>query len=75
MDIFNSEIVAYKISDHPDTKLAIDTLNQIDKFPKGAILHSDQGSTYTSKDFFEVARKKTLSEVCPVKGRPQITHQ
>nr|WP_272947681.1 DDE-type integrase/transposase/recombinase [Carnobacterium divergens] len=58
MDTFNSEIVAYKISDDPDTKLAVDILNQIDTFPKGASLHSDQGSTYTSKEFYEVARKK-----------------
>ncbi|MDT1958941.1 DDE-type integrase/transposase/recombinase [Carnobacterium divergens] len=75
MDTFNSEIVAYKISDHPDTKLAVDTLNQIDTFPKGASFHSDQGSTHTSKEFYEIARKKTLSEVCPIRGHPQLTHQ
>ncbi|EUJ35441.1 DDE-type integrase/transposase/recombinase, partial [Brochothrix campestris] len=60
IDTFNSEIVAYKISDHPDTKLAVATLKQIGKFPKGAILHSAQGSTYTAKEFFEVAPKKTV---------------
>ncbi|WP_414735277.1 IS3 family transposase [Carnobacterium divergens] len=70
MDTFNSEIVAYKISDHPDTKLAVDTLNQIDKFPKGAILHSDQGSTYTSKEFYEVARKKNVIRSMSRKGTP-----
>ncbi|SBO17124.1 IS3 family transposase [Carnobacterium divergens] len=48
----------------------MDTLNQIDKFPKGAILHSDQGSTYTSKEFFEVARKKNVIRSMSRKGTP-----
>ncbi|ANZ69428.1 hypothetical protein IV79_GL000600 [Pediococcus claussenii] len=29
MDTFNSEIIAYQISEHPDTKLALDTLEQL----------------------------------------------
>ncbi|TFJ48406.1 hypothetical protein CKN80_00300 [Carnobacterium divergens] len=35
-----------------------------------AILHSNQGSVYISKDFFEIERKKTLSKGCPRKGTP-----
>ncbi|WP_408869229.1 DDE-type integrase/transposase/recombinase [Brochothrix campestris] len=65
MDTFNSEIVAYKITNHPDTKLAVATLKQIGKFPKGGILHSEQGSTYTSKYFFEVGRKKRYPKYVP----------
>ncbi|WP_414627916.1 DDE-type integrase/transposase/recombinase, partial [Listeria seeligeri] len=60
MDTSNSEIVAYKISKHPDAQLAVDTLNQIKTLPKGAILHSDQGATYTSKEFFRVAKQKNV---------------
>ncbi|UQS85231.1 IS3 family transposase [Apilactobacillus apisilvae] len=46
MDSFNSEIIAHKISNHPNTQLALDTLNQLG-YLSGAIIHSDQGSTYT----------------------------
>lgn len=70
MDTYNSEIVAYKISDHPNTQLAVDTLNQIKTLPKGAILHSDQGATYTSKEFFQVAKQKNIIRSMSHKGTP-----
>ena len=35
MDTFNSEIVAYKISVHPNTKLVIDTFNQLGTYQDG----------------------------------------
>lgn len=51
MDLYNNEIVAYKLYNHQQTPLVIDTLvealnnrNQ----PEGVIVHSDQGSVYTS---------------------------
>ena len=47
-DLFNGEIIAYTIDLNQDTKLVIDTLNQLPELPKGCILHSDQGSVYTS---------------------------
>lgn len=52
MDTFNSEIVSYRLSDHPDAALAVETLKQLPDLPDNAILHSDQGSTYTSFEFF-----------------------
>ena len=70
MDTFNSEIVAYQISDHPDKKLALNTLEQLNNLPEGAILHSDQGSTYTSREFFELARKKGVTRSMSHKGTP-----
>lgn len=54
MATFNSEIVAYKISAHHDTKFVIDTFNQLRELPRQAILHSDQGSTYTAKKFCDL---------------------
>ncbi|EUJ37329.1 putative transposase [Brochothrix campestris FSL F6-1037] len=42
----------------------------MDKFPKGAILHSEQGSTYTTKEFFEVARKKNVIRSMSRMGTP-----
>lgn len=51
MDLFNNEIVAYKLYDHQQTPLVIDTLKAAlakRKNPEGVIIHSDQGSVYTS---------------------------
>ncbi|MBS5960412.1 MAG: DDE-type integrase/transposase/recombinase [Enterococcus gallinarum] len=75
MDTFNSEIVAYKISAHPDTKLVIDTFNQLGELPRQAILHSDQGSTYTAKKFCDLVKQKNVTKACPVRELLQITHQ
>lgn len=70
MDTFNSEIIAYQLSEQPDTQLAIDTLNHL---KETIILHSDQGSTYTLKVLYELVKQKTLSKVCHVKEPLQIT--
>ena len=70
MDTFNSEIIAYQISDHPDTQLALNTLEQLDGLSKNTILHSDQGSTYTSRAFFDLARKKGVTRSMSHKGTP-----
>ena len=56
-DIFNGEIVAWKISDHPDTKLCLDTVDmlasELGEAISGIILHSDCGSTYVSYAYRE----------------------
>ncbi|MFK4568559.1 IS3 family transposase [Enterococcus sp. UD-01] len=70
MDTFNSEIVAYKISTHPDTKLVIDTFNQLKELPRQAILHSDQGSTYTAKKFCDLVKQKNVIQSMSRKGTP-----
>ncbi|MCL0319483.1 IS3 family transposase [Apilactobacillus xinyiensis] len=69
MDSFNSEIIAHQISNHPDTQLAMSTLDQLGSL-NGAILHSDQGSTYTSREFYELARKKGVIRSMSRKGTP-----
>ena len=51
MDLFNNEIVAYKLYNHQQTPLVIDTLKAAlakRNNPEGVIIHSDQGSVYTS---------------------------
>ena len=51
-DMYNGEIVAWKISEHPDTKLCLDTVDmlasRLGSSVSGIILHSDCGSTYVS---------------------------
>ena len=51
MDLYNREIVAYTISECQNTDFVLDTLNQLE-LPQGVLLHSDQGSVYTSKAFY-----------------------
>ncbi|HGS9761011.1 TPA: DDE-type integrase/transposase/recombinase, partial [Clostridioides difficile] len=50
-DLFNGEIVAYEISTKMDTKLVNKTVNQLINMnlAKDCILHTDQGSQYTSR--------------------------
>lgn len=57
MDVYNGEIVAYKIDNKQDQSLVNDTLNQID-IPENCILHSDQGSVYTSYAYYQLCKRK-----------------
>ena len=61
MDLFNNEIVAHKMYDHQQTPLVIDTLNEALKlrgYPEGVIVHSDQGSVYTSYAYQKLIKAK-----------------
>ena len=51
LDLYSNEIVAYRLYDHQQTELVIDVLKaalEARNYPKGVIIHSDQGSVYTS---------------------------
>ncbi|UYO37222.1 IS3 family transposase [Bacillus zhangzhouensis] len=51
MDLYNNEVVAYTLDDHQQTSLILDTLRAaLEKrnSPKGVLVHSDQGSVYSS---------------------------
>lgn len=51
MDLYNNEIVAYKLYNHQQIPLVIDTLREAlitRGNPQGVMVHSDQGSVYTS---------------------------
>ncbi|WP_369041432.1 IS3 family transposase [Staphylococcus epidermidis] len=69
MDIYNGEIVAYKIDDKQDQSLVNDTLNQID-IPEDCILHSDQGSVYTSYAYYQLCEEKGIIRSMSRKGTP-----
>lgn len=70
MDLYNNEIVAYKISTKQDIKLVIDTLREaVDlRKPVGLMLHSDQGSVYTSYAFQNLAKEKGITTSMSRKG-------
>lgn len=69
IDLYNREIVAYSISDTQDTDFVIDTLNQL-TLQNGALLHSDQGSVYTSKAYFQACTQKGIIRSMSRKGTP-----
>ncbi|MDE1550067.1 IS3 family transposase [Jeotgalibaca caeni] len=63
MDLYNNEIVAYKLYDHQQTSLVLDTLEaalEARGNPTGVILHSDQGSVYTSYAFQRLIKEENL---------------
>lgn len=54
IDLYNNEIVAFKLYDHQQVPLVLDTLKEAlarRAYPTGVLLHSDQGSVYTSHAF------------------------
>lgn len=52
-DLYNKEIVSWAVSRAPNAELCVNTLKRLAKKRnlKGAIIHSDQGATYTSKAY------------------------
>ena len=47
----------------------LDTLNQID-LPKDVLLHSDQGSVYTSAEYYNLCKEKGIIRSMSRKGTP-----
>ncbi|USK33138.1 IS3 family transposase [Bacillus sp. F19] len=71
MDLYNNEIIAYRIGLSLDVTLVLDTLkdaldNQSEV--KGVILHSDQGSQYTSYAFQNLAKENGIITSMSRKG-------
>lgn len=64
LDCFNGEILSLVMRDNMKKELCIDTLNAAKKrFPiKGAILHSDRGSQYTSDEFKSALLKSGVKQ-------------
>ena len=61
MDLYNNQIVSYKLYAHQQTPLVIDTLKEALEArgnPEGVIIHSDQGSVYTSYTYQELVKKR-----------------
>ncbi|WP_088124220.1 DDE-type integrase/transposase/recombinase [Parageobacillus genomosp. 1] len=52
-DLFNREIISYRISKRNDVQLVLDTLDEAikERDVNGTILHSDQGFQYTSHEY------------------------
>ncbi|WP_438315036.1 IS3 family transposase [Sporosarcina sp. FA9] len=60
MDLYNNEIVAYKLYNHQKTSLVIDTLKEAlanRNNPEGVMIHSDQGTVYSSYAYQEFMKE------------------
>ncbi|WP_144473336.1 IS3 family transposase [Bacillus pumilus] len=69
-DLYTSEIVAYTIGDKQDVSLVLDTLKQLQTLPNGCVLHSDQGSVYTSYAYQKEIKEKSITMSMSRKGMP-----
>lgn len=69
LDLYNGEVVAYSIGDKQDTEFVLDTLQQLSKV-EGTMLHSDQGSVYTSHAYQKAIQEKGIIMSMSRKGTP-----
>src|SRR5699024_8903433 len=68
MDAYNGEIVAYKIGKNQNQELVNETLKQLQLEPR-TILHRDQGSMYTSNEYYDVCTEKCITISMSRKGK------
>lgn len=70
LDLYNNEVIAYKVSDSQTTQLVLDTLKIAcqKRNTAGIILHSDQGCQYTSNAFQKTAKEKGIITSMSRKG-------
>ncbi|ASJ55598.1 transposase [Brevibacillus formosus] len=69
-DMYNNEVVAYKISNRNDLRLVIDTVKLAIKKRdvNGVLLHSDQGYQYTSKQYNQFLQQNQIVASMSRKG-------
>lgn len=70
MDLYNGEIIAYTVGPVQDIAFVLDTLNQLTDLSEGVLLHSDQGSVYTSYDYQKAVKEKGITMSMSRKGTP-----
>ncbi|MEC0303168.1 IS3 family transposase [Terribacillus saccharophilus] len=70
LDLYNGEVIASTIGDKQDTAFVLDTLAQLPKLPESCVLHSDQGSVYTSYEYQKAIKGKGITMSMSRKGTP-----
>lgn len=70
MDLYNNEILTYKISFNNNNELVINTITDILDKNKldGAILHSDRGTQYTSRLYNTILKENKIIQSMSRKG-------
>ena len=73
IDLFDRAVVATLNSSHIDSELAIQTLKaalERNHYPKNLMLHSDQGSQYTSRAFTDYCKEERVQQSMSKAGCP-----
>lgn len=70
LDLYNGEVIAFTIGDKQDTAFVLDTLDQLPMLPENCVLHSDQGSVYTSYEYQKAVKTKGITMSMSRKGMP-----
>ncbi|MDQ7724056.1 IS3 family transposase [Bacillus halotolerans] len=70
LDVYNGEVIAFTIGDKQDTDFALNTLDQLPTMPQNCVLHSDQGSVYTSYEYQKAVKTKGITMSMSRKGTP-----
>ncbi|MDE8320284.1 IS3 family transposase, partial [Erysipelothrix rhusiopathiae] len=70
MDLYNGEIIASTLSDRQNLECVVDTSNQLPDIVQPCILHSDQESVYTSKEYKLKVKNKSITMSMSRKGTP-----
>lgn len=71
--LFSKKIIGWSFSKNMTTDLVIDTLNKTlakQSIPKGLVIHSDQGSQYTTQRHSEELKKYRIEQSFSRKGCP-----
>ncbi|WMT29163.1 IS3 family transposase [Bacillus aerius] len=70
LDLYNGKVIAFTIGDKQDTDFILNTLNQLPALPENCVLHSDQGSVYTSYEYQKAVHIKGITMSMSRKGTP-----
>lgn len=73
LDLFSRKVIAFKLSNKIDTKLAIETVNQAVAArgkSEGIIFHTDRGTQFTSSDFRRHLDNLNMIQSFSAKGHP-----
>ncbi len=70
IDPATGRLICFVISKNNDLQLALDTLEEMDKYPakRGAIFHSDQGILYLTDDFQAAVLERELNQSMSRRG-------
>ncbi|OZB89963.1 hypothetical protein CJP46_36010, partial [Paenibacillus sp. XY044] len=69
-DLYNNEVIAYKISPRNDIRLVLDTVKKAiqKRKTRGILLHSDRGFQYTSKPYHRLLKRHGIKVSMSRKG-------
>ncbi|UTL76485.1 IS3 family transposase [Bacillus halotolerans] len=70
LDVYNGEVIAFTIGDKQDTDFVLNTLDQLPTLSQNCVLHSDQGSVYTSYEYQKAVKTKGITMSMSRKGTP-----